>query len=154
MEVLYGGAMFDFLKKKKAQTIVFDESYCHSNGTEIAEVYKLAKDVTDLTFDFGSFENFLKVYVRENPYFPQDAVEALNKDEAVFLMQVVQDEGLYTLTEGGLSEHMLLSRDTLVSMGAKKKFKIFKDGVIAIGIYHLGQFRFQVLWSTVYESEK
>jgi len=144
--------MFNFLNKKKEQTIVFDESYCHSNGSETAEIYQLEKGITDLTFDFGSFENFLKVYIRENPYFPQDAVEALNKDEAVFLMQVVQDEGLYTLTEGGLSERMLLSSDTLVPMGAKKTFKTFKDGVISIGIYHLGQFRFQVLWSTMYET--
>ena len=144
--------MLNFLKKKKEQTIVFDEAYCHSSGLESPKTYQLEKGVADLTFDFGSLESFTKTYIRENPYFPEDALKALQEDNAAFYPQLAQD-GNYSFNEAGFSEQMLLNKDTLIAMGAPK-FKVFTSGVIALGIYHYGEFRFQVLWATMYESVK
>ena len=140
-----------FFRTKKEQTILFDEVYCHSAGNGEAKTYDLERGITDLTFDFGSLEHFVKVYVRENAHFPEDAIEALQQDQAIFTVQVVQDTCTYMLKEPGLTEQLLLSKDTLVAMGPGN-FKLFTDGVIGVGIYHLGQFRFQVLWATMYAS--
>jgi hypothetical protein len=46
---------------------------------------------------------------------------------------------------------MTFNDKTLKRFGAKKEFKQFTKGIIAFGIYHLGKFKFDVLWATKFE---
>jgi hypothetical protein len=149
--------MFKFVSKAKVaamqSVITFDEAHCHSAGSETtALTYSIPRGTTELVFRFPDFEAFWQTYVNRNEALSDDTLIALRDGAAAFVFQVVQD-GIYMHTNG-VSDHgeVILNAATLQQAGAKAPLTTFGDGVLAIGIYHPGAYRFEVLWATLYRA--
>jgi hypothetical protein len=159
-------AMFGLFGKKKdlLSTITFDEAYCHSARLEKPLTYRIPKGTTELRFVFPDFNGFWQTYINRNPHLPDETITALQEDRALFSTAVIVG-GNYRHSDGpgedndyrhfdGVGEDgsILLNADTLHAFGHDKPFTTFSKGGIAFGIYHTGIYRFDSLWSTVYEA--
>jgi hypothetical protein len=146
--------MFKFLSKGNKfpirSEITLDDAYCHSDGADTAKIYAIAPGTTELVLRFPDFEDFWQARVNKNMALSDDSLIALRDDKAMFCLQIVQD-GLH-LHQGGVGEDQTIQvkPSTLIQMGAKKPLSQFTSGALGLGLYHPGQFRFEVVWATLY----
>ncbi|MGL4321535.1 MAG: hypothetical protein ACRCS3_11785 [Paracoccaceae bacterium] len=145
-----------FGKKSPAKLlslVTFDQRYCHSDGNPNPAIYEIAKGTTDLQFAFPDFEAFWQTYINRNPHVTNETLIALRDGQAVFTASVVQD-GEYHYHNGvGDDGSITLNAANLQPMGARSPFPGFTNGALAFGLYHIGAFRFEVLWATTYSSD-
>jgi hypothetical protein len=149
--------MFKFPFKSKAaavrSVVTFDEAYCHSAGTDTTPAtYDIQRGTTELVFQFPDFESFWQTYVNRNEGLSDDTLIALRDGAASFVFQVVEDGAHLCIDGVNDAGEMILNAGTLKQMGAKAPLKTFNQGVLAIGIYHPGAMRFEVLWATMYRA--
>jgi hypothetical protein len=149
--------MFKLFGKKapesKQSIITFDEAYCHSagQGTD-ARTYRIAHGTTELVFRFPDFEEFWQTYLNANAGLSDATRIALRDEKAVFVFQVLEN-GTYMYLDGADDQgQVVLNAATLTPMGAGRALATFGQGAISIGIYHLGEYRTEVLWATMYEA--
>jgi hypothetical protein len=149
--------MFKLFGKKapehRQSVIVFDEAYCHSAGQDaLARTYQIAKGTTEVLFRFPDFEAFWQTYVNKNPGLSNESLSALRDEKAVFVIEVI-DGGPYTFLDGMDEDgQAVLNAGTLTPFGTDKPFTVFGRGALGIGLYHLGEFRTEILWATMYEA--
>jgi hypothetical protein len=149
--------MLGLFGKKPARpmqsVITFDEAFCHSAGVDVrAQTYPITKGTTELVFRFPDFEAFWQTYVNRNPGLPEASLIALRDEKAVFVFQIVEN-GTYMYLDGVADDgRVVLNADTLTAFGTDKPFTFFGRGAMAIGLYHLGEYRTEILWATMYEA--
>jgi hypothetical protein len=146
--------MFGLFGKKPPQTlkssITFDESHCHSAGLVTPVAYKIAKGTTDLRVVFPDFEAFWQTHINRNQALPNETLIALRDGNAIFAAAIVEG-GEYHYHNGvGDDGTLTLNAANLMGMGTTAAFAGFSNGALAFGIYHLGTFRFEMVWATVY----
>ncbi|MGL4310680.1 MAG: hypothetical protein ACRCSU_09350 [Paracoccaceae bacterium] len=133
--------------------IRFDEAHNHAAGEgQGGQVHVIPRGTTEILFRFPDFEAFWQSYINGNPHIAQESLIALRDGQAVFAFQVI--EGGVHMTTSGVSDDgtILLGGETLRPLDAPKPLAQFEKGAIGIGLYHLGQYRFEVLWATMYQA--
>jgi hypothetical protein len=144
--------LFDKKRQPLLATMIFDEAYCHSAGNAAARTYIIAKGTTDLRFVIPNFEAFWQTYINQNENLTDETLIALRDGKAVFTISVV-DGGEYYHHDGVADDgSVVLNADNLEGADPQKPFAGFLNGVLALGLYHIGEFRFEVLWATLYAS--
>jgi hypothetical protein len=149
--------MFGIFGKKEPQkitsTLVFDEAYCHSSGEASQKTYLIEKGTTDLCFSFPDFDSFWQTHINRNQQISDETLIALRDQQAVFTISVV-DNGQYQYHNGvGEDGTVTLNAANLQSVDHGKRLTQFSGGVLAFGIYHIGAYRFEVVWATLYAEE-
>lgn len=132
-------------------TIEFDEAHNHAAGEgQGGQVHTIPKGTTEILFRFPDFEGFWQSYI--NGSLTQDSLIALRDGQAIFAFQVI--EGGVHMATGGVGDDgsILLNGQSLQPLDAPKPLALFEKGAIGIGLYHLGQYRFEVLWATMYQA--
>lgn len=145
--------MFGLFGKKTttplSHRLTFDEAFCHSAGPA-GRIYEIPKGTSEIVFAFGSFDAFWQRYVNQNMGLSNETLQALQDGQAMFIGAVADGGEYHCQTGVNDADCMVLNADTLAQMGADKPFGGFQGGSILFGIYHLGQFRTELLWATVY----
>lgn len=133
--------------------ITFEEAYCYSAGLEDAKTYEIAKGTTELRFSFPDAQAFWDLYVTTNQYLDPTWLELYRDEKAIFVTMLVNDQGQYMQPNGiDADGTIVMNADVLRDFGAGEPLRTFGDGVISIGFYELGAFKFNVLWMTMYKS--
>lgn len=133
--------------------IEFDEVHNHAGRDgQGGQIHTIPRGTTEILFRFPDFETFWQTYINHNPAIPDESLIALRDGRAAFAFQVIEN-GVHMTTSGvGDDGSILLNVETLQPLDAPKALSSFGKGAIGIGLYHLGQFRFEVLWATMYQA--
>lgn len=153
--------MFSLFRKHKdnspvVSTLIFDEAYCHSAGTdEGGNIYSILPHTVEIVFRFPDYHAFLRTYLVENPYLPEEIASGLSGQA----MDAARERVTVQLVQGGQfactspvdgNGVLSLQRQSLVSLDGRSAPAEFTSGAIAFGVLQ-GQ-SFNVLWATMYQT--
>jgi hypothetical protein len=153
--------MFGLFSRKKepdsiTSRIIFDEAYCHSAGPESgAQKYEIREGTTEIIFLFEKFDEFIGMYLFNNPHLPEEIKHSVREKKAYFCGQIVQGDPYLCTENVNPDGHISFRSQSLKPLRGTKRLAQFTSGIIAFGIFRPdAPHAFGVLWATMYDATR